>query len=417
MAPPLDVRDGGALDAGRDTGLDARDGALDTVDAADAQGEREDLVELGMRDQPAPAVQVVVSRFTACMVLADGSLWCWGSNNRGDVGDGTLETRSTPVRVLDRDVVKVTMLGPACALRTNGELYCWGYNGEGGVTGRPSEPIYVLRPTRVEGLPRALDMATSGSNNCLISEDRRVWCWGNGSDALGTRAAPFSDLRDVARLSFSNHLGCAVLGNGRIRCWAWSPSNECGTRASQGACRNTTLNPSYVDDIDDAVDVVVGEDVACAIRRDRSLWCWGGNNNRQLGAPSSDRCECSGVGDVRREYPCAWSPQRVPLPGPVAQVDAADRYARVCAVLMDGSLWCWGDDISETVEPPPSVPCVPVCFGSGASCRAGPARIYDVQDAVEVGVGVSIDCMRRRNGEVRCWRGATAPSTFPTRWW
>ena len=183
-----------------------------------------------------------------------------------------------------------------------------------------------------------------------------------------------------------------------------------------GTCAGSWPDPPYVDDIDDAVDVVVGNDVACAIRRDRSLWCWGGNNNGQLGAPSSDVCSCTRDGVPRIEYPCAWSPQRVPLPGPVAQVDASERYARVCAVLMDGTLWCWGEDVSQTESAPAYAPCARICFDSGASCRAGPARVFGVTDAAEVGVG-TLACLRRRGGDVRCWGDFTAPGTFPTRWW
>ena len=409
----------GAADIGGST-PDA--GGMDTLDVAPLDTAPDDVGvdvrALEDADLPQPALRIVSGAWNACMILADNSLWCWGAGRWGTIGNGTSDDWWSPTLVLGEGVQDVSVRTTACALGMSGEVFCWGDNSTGSASGigrvdeDPANPWIVSRPWRIEGIPHARAVATDGDWSCMIADDRVVWCWGGYFLPTIPHPQPFADLRNAVKLSMSGGGNCALLSDGRVRCWGASSLLPCGSRSAHGC----SFSLNYVDDISDAVDVTTGYQMGCVIRRDRSVWCWGMNGKRQLGAPSSDICECRGLSETAM-IPCAWSPQRVPLPGPVRQVDLADDYDRACALLMDGTVWCWGQDMSQPEGTAVDIACGAACIhGSGLPCRAGPTQVYGVTDAVEIAVG-SFACIRRASGDVRCWRGGAAPSTSPTRWY
>ncbi|MFZ8804962.1 MAG: RCC1 domain-containing protein [Candidatus Calescibacterium sp.] len=86
-----------------------------------------------------------------CAVKQDGSLWCWGKNEVGQLGDGTTTSKNSPVKIIQSDVVSVS-LGYAftCAEKTDGSLWCWGDNFYGqlgdGTTANRNTPTRVIEP-------------------------------------------------------------------------------------------------------------------------------------------------------------------------------------------------------------------------------------------------------------------------------
>src|SRR5690606_38421037 len=114
----------------------------------------------------------------ACAVLDDGRLRCWGANNEGEVGDGTMEQRRLPTPVADvggsgtlSDVVAVSAGDDrTCALVATGEARCWGANHEGqlgdGTTTRRTTPVVVLDETGSGPLDGIVDLAADGNLTC-----------------------------------------------------------------------------------------------------------------------------------------------------------------------------------------------------------------------------------------------------------
>lgn len=174
---------------------------------------------------------------TSCYVHEDGSLWCWGSNEAGQIGDGTLSYRAGPTAALgmsnvlhaehraattcgvraDRAVLcwgandsgqvgkgtvspaelvpMPVLISPgeplldgrevsigvahACAITATGEVYCWGANDRGQL-GRDTAGASAPFAARVEGLPPLVHMASAAFSNCGVDEEGDVWCWGKG---------------------------------------------------------------------------------------------------------------------------------------------------------------------------------------------------------------------------------------------
>jgi alpha-tubulin suppressor-like RCC1 family protein len=142
------------------------------------------------------AVHAAAGFHHSCAVKNDGTLWCWGLNDRGQLGDGTLTDRKVPTRVSSlTDVAAVSANGRSvlgqntgfdshtCALKTNGSVWCWGANpygqiGDGTTTDR-------LVPTPV--LCNAIAVTAGQDHTCALRGDGSIWCWGlNTYGQLGT---------------------------------------------------------------------------------------------------------------------------------------------------------------------------------------------------------------------------------------
>jgi hypothetical protein len=147
------------------------------------------------------AVEVVLLGATVvrssgrCAIRNDLSLWCWGLNSSGQVGDGTTELRVSPVEVtaLGRNVAEVsrTFL-KTCARRLDGSVWCWGRNGDGslgdGTIGGQPCPNGECKPApvQVSGLDSAAAIASGIGHACAATHDGTTWCWGaNGQGQLG----------------------------------------------------------------------------------------------------------------------------------------------------------------------------------------------------------------------------------------
>ena len=151
-------------------------------------------------------VQVEGGGYHACVILTDGSLWCWGFAAGGQIGNNKLSVQLSPDRVLpgiwegvgaNRSVVSASCgTRSTCALLDSGELYCWGdidmsslpsFTG----VGMPDEPLPKLVPSSLWGGGAVLEVSASWGVVCITvapSHARQsLWCWGNGGNGrIGT---------------------------------------------------------------------------------------------------------------------------------------------------------------------------------------------------------------------------------------
>ena len=235
-----------------------------------------------------------------CGVRVEGSLWCWGYNEFGQlgIGDDRGPGHTAPIRVgTDHDWVKVSAAGHhTCAVRTDGSLWCWGSNG-GGELG-VGDTIWRFVPTRVGAENDWVDVFSGPGYTCGLRSVRVLWCWGyNGDGRLGlgdteTRLIPtqVDTDHDWVGLSVGGNT-CGVDADRSLWCWG---SNEFG----QLGVGDTTdrLVPTRVGTENDWDKIFAGE-ATCGVRTDRSLWCWGHNNSGHLGLGDEvDRLVPSQVG-------------------------------------------------------------------------------------------------------------------------
>jgi alpha-tubulin suppressor-like RCC1 family protein len=130
--------------------------------------------------------EVTAGEYHTCARKTDGTLWCWGDNTYGELGDGTTVMKSAPVQVtaLGSSVVEVAAgRAHTCARKKDGSLWCWGGNqygqlGDGTTTNRPA-------PVAAFGAD-TLRVAAGGYGTCAEKTDGSLWCWGEGNPDGGT---------------------------------------------------------------------------------------------------------------------------------------------------------------------------------------------------------------------------------------
>ena len=171
---------------------------------------------------------------TACVVRRGGTVACWGSNYRGQLGTGRTGYLfgPQPVRGLT-DAVQVTVgLRHACARTAHGGVACWGANEHGqlGV----ATPYQVLEPTPVANLHDAVDLAVGDAHGCALRRTGQVVCWGNNErqqlgDVTGAHAAaprPVAGLGTAVQIAGSGSRTCARHDDGVVNCWSSKPRSK-----------------------------------------------------------------------------------------------------------------------------------------------------------------------------------------------
>ena len=152
------------------------------------------VVELALGDATEVPVEARLLSGHSCARLRDESVWCWGENRFGQLGDGTRADRAAPVKVAGIEGARAVAAGTGftCALHGEGTVACWGSNmygqlGDGTSTTR-------ARPAKVNGITAATAIAARGLHACALLQDGSVWCWGRAemarSAAEMTQAIP-----------------------------------------------------------------------------------------------------------------------------------------------------------------------------------------------------------------------------------
>jgi alpha-tubulin suppressor-like RCC1 family protein len=267
-------------------------------------------------DSSVPVRSLCLAAGHACAIReADGKLFCWGYNAFGQLGDGTTTNRQVPTEVLgalqNQEVSEVTCsFYHTCAIRaSDSRLFCWGDGGSGnigdGTYASYSLPVTVASPFDVEP---ALSVQSSVEfpHSCAISGSTRfLYCWGlNTYGQLGTgdtsnRGTPtmvsgILGFTQVALVGMGALHTCAATlsAPSRLYCWGFDGIGEIGDTG--GTSGGNVLLPSLVVQLaNDTTNSVVYSQISagwhetCGITNTRELYCWGRNDEGQLGINST----------------------------------------------------------------------------------------------------------------------------------
>jgi len=357
-------------------------GLGDTENRGDAPGEMgHDLPSVNLDGR---ASSISAGYLHNCALLEGGSVKCWGDNRFGGLGQGDTENRGDdpnelgallpPVELGTGQTATAIAAGDAftCALLTGGAVKCWGFNyssalEQGGQLclgdtlnrgDKPGEMGDAL-PAVSLGTGRFATALAAGSDMaCALLDHGAVKCWGvNAFGQLGqgdteNRGDDPNEMGDhLATVSLgtgavATELGagygftCALLGDGRIKCWGLNDAGQLGL----GDQQPRGDQPGQMGDNLAAVDLgagqrakalAVGFESACALLVSGNIKCWGNGSLGQLGL---------GDGRNRGDQPGQMGDNLPAVSlgtGRTATVIASG-YCATCAILDDGELKCWG---------------------------------------------------------------------------
>lgn len=372
------------------------------------------------------AKQVTSGGQNACILLRNGDVDCWGSDLDGVLGiDKTWPTPSVGPTTEFSDapgpvarISEVTQVSAGyfyvCALNVTGTVYCWGWDGEGELGNGEFIPYGgVLQPenlehpipTEVPGLAGVRQVATGAEQACALLNTGKIECWGsnskgqlgvgtesgpdtcddNGSVPCSTRPVTVSGITHATEVASGELTTCALLAGGSVDCWGLNRYGNLG----DGTTTNSDV-PVAVPGITDATKIAVGGEDACALLAGGSIDCWGLNEGGQLGDGIG-----SGPETCLEKQMCSTRP--VPVSGidNAVQISVASSLGsgHACALLATETVKCWGngDALGDESYASSDVP-VEV---SGLSGVLGITTNSDFSD--------DLSCAALSDGALDCW--------------
>jgi len=217
-------------------------------------------------------------------VSEDGGLWAWGNNHRGRLGNNTQYDSHVPIRILAGRGITWSAVAAGhthtVAIQADGSLWAWGnnYNGQLGNGESGSFDIYKLSPTQIGTSTDWAHVFAYGWRTMAIKTDGSLWGWGSndhGNLGDGTREArPYPTLIEGGTSWVTIALGprhtLGIKTDGSL--WAWG--DNWNGRLGDGTT-TSRLSPVQVGTYTDWTDVAAGFSYTIATREDGSLWVWG----------------------------------------------------------------------------------------------------------------------------------------------
>jgi alpha-tubulin suppressor-like RCC1 family protein len=255
----------------------------------------------------------------------DGTLWGWGRNYRGTIGDNTVINRSSPVQVPGNQWRNISRSSHTTAIKSDGTFWSWGYNTSGqlGVSDR----IHRSSPIQVPGTQWCFSQAAN-SQSFGLKCDGTLWTWGNNNGTVGgtNNTQAYSSPVQVPGTQWVDLCSRYNVAFGRKSdgtLWSWG-CNTCGQLGD-----GTILVRSSPVQIPGNSWVETSQSItyisqAFARKTDGTLWSWGYGALGGLGTDST----------IHRSSP-------VQIPGTTwSQIAAGQRHG--IATKTDGTLWVWG---------------------------------------------------------------------------
>jgi len=228
---------------------------------------------------------IATSAGTTCAVLKTGVIQCWGSNNYGELGNGTNTSSAAATSVLGiTNAVSISAgNNDFCATLSTGQVNCWGWNGSGQLGNQTDTES--LNPIAVTGVSSAKRAVGGNVESCALMLGGTVSCWGDntygelgdGNTTATLAITPVINITGVTDLSVGQWSACALIG-GAIDCWGYNGLGDLG----DGGVTSTSI-PTAVSHITTAVAIGSGAFHSCAYLSSGGVDCWGYNYSGQLG--------------------------------------------------------------------------------------------------------------------------------------
>lgn len=305
-----------------------------------------------------------------CLAIrSDGTLWGWGNNRNGQLGDGTYQIRTRPVQIGKDKDWKKTCAGfhSSYAIKSDGSLWAWGDNGcgqlgDGTVTNCPV-------PTRINNKYRFVKVETGEGYMFALADTGSLWVSGNIFNKAPTkgnyqkaRLRQIGSTGDWADVSASTSHVLALKKDGSI----WSGGANGNGQLGNGVKGNSLQTLVQTGTGTDWIKISAGEAYSLAQKKDGSLWRWG--------------LDHSGTSIT--------FPKQV---GTATDWMGFSAYNCTVAVKTDGTLWTWGKELGDLI------------YDSANMTDTEPDRVGEDNDWCNVQTGFSYCVALKKDGTLYSW--------------
>jgi alpha-tubulin suppressor-like RCC1 family protein len=319
---------------------------------------------------------------------ANGVVWSWGGNARGQLGNGTDQPHTPPAQVSGLPIVRDIAAGAdfSLALAEDGTLWAWGANDAGqlGIGGTND----AWTPTLVSGVSGVAAIAAGANHSLVVKTDGTIWAWGANDTFQLARTDPapstvpieITALSGIAQVAAGSGFSAVLKTDGAATgaVWAWG-RNDYG---QLGNSLRTTPTHVPARGVEGAVQISAGDEHGLALRSDGHLWAWGSGRAYQLG---------HGIvfGQPGWDGPGPNETQAV-TDAVLAVAGGRRSFAVTRPPLGAFGLWAWGLNTGQIGD------------GTTSSYRLYPAPTL-LRDGLRVGAGTSHTLGVRTDGTVWSW--------------
>lgn len=323
----------------------------------------------------APVSAISIGGMHSCALLKSGEVMCWGSNEQGQLGDGTLTKHNTANLVPGLSNITAISAGGShtCALLNDGSIQCWGQNiswqlGDGTNTSR-------LTPTGVNLNGKAVAISAGDEHTCALMSNKEVKCWGknlygrlgiNSFARLGKMPETVKDLEGVVMISADGEHTCALVNTGAVKCWGH------GSAIGDGLDKNAKTPVDVVNLEKNILSISTGYGTTCALDNNGDAKCWGffsleqdsitperikglGDDMVAIGTGGSHICAITNKGGIKclgeneygqlgngTTYATYQATKVINLTGKAIEISTSLIFT--CALVEHGDVLCWGDN-------------------------------------------------------------------------
>lgn len=325
-------------------------------------------------------VELALGSNHSLALAGDGTVWAWGMNHFGQLGDGTTTDSARPTQVCGlSNIVSLFADGyHSFAIDSNGSVWAWGANIGGALGNGTYDDSHI--PTQVVGVSNLVSIVTGFQHTIAIDLSGSIWAWGwnysgqlgNGTTTLSLTPCQITGIGNIIAIAAGDDHSMALASDGSV--WAWG-GNDAG-QLGDGTTTNSNT-PIQVTRVTNIISISAGAKHSLALDSSGNVWAWGSNKYGQLGDGTKKTTSAIPVRSTR-------------LPS-IAHIAAGSYHSM--AVDDDGNVWAWGMNLYGQL-------------GEGTTTDSNiPVQTSEVANIVSIRSGAAYNFACDSTGSIWAWGG------------
>ncbi len=328
------------------------------------------------------------------LLKSDGTVWTWGKNDFGQLGNGANSNSPIPVNV--SNLVNISSVdggeSHTIALKSDKTVWCWGKNGSGQL-GNGIDKKNSFVPTEVlkfrQENSAIIAVAAGQYHSAVLQDNGTVWTWGyNYFSQLGYGGTtdsispwPASNVSNVIAIASGNNHLLALNNDGTVRAWGYNLNGQIGDGTTTTQPNPANVRADVNSDFGNIKSIAAGYNHSFAVKNDATamLWAWGKNSNGQLGNGTT----------TNSLYPAKVKLSDNSDFSDIKSIAGGENHS--LALKNDGTVWAWGDNSKGQL-------------GDGSKTqRINPVQVQNLDHVIFIAAGANHSLAIRNDGSLWAW--------------